>query len=117
MSQWKRKAEASEHNWCAIQICRVLKRLFKPFTTLGKKERVLLKPGCYSINKWKQKTSQSLPTEEKWMLQAIRRVYYQVFYSSRVDETIIRDILLQGNGWIVGNENKKFVYDGSLVRF
>ena len=51
------------------------------------------------------------------MLQAIRRVYYQVFYSSRVDETIIRDILLQGNGWIVGNENKKFVYDGSLVRF
>ena len=34
----------------------------------------------------KAKTSQSLPTEEKWMSQAIKRVYYQVFYSSRVDE-------------------------------
>ena len=40
------------------------------------------------------------------MLQAIKRVHYQVFYSSRVDETIC-DILLQGNGWIVGDENKE----------
>ena len=55
----------------------------------------------------KTKTSQSLPSEKKWMLQAIKRVYYQVFYSSRVDKTIIRDILLQGNDWIVGNENKE----------
>ena len=41
------------------------------------------------------------------MLQAIKGVYYQGFYSSRLDETIIRDILLQENGWIVGNENKE----------
>ena len=54
----------------------------------------------------KAKTSQFLPTEEKWMLQAIKRVHYQVFYSSRVDETIC-GILLQGNGWIVGDENKE----------
>ena len=35
------------------------------------------------------------------MLQAIKRVQYQVYYSSRVGETIISDILLQDNGWIV----------------
>ena len=55
----------------------------------------------------KTKTSQSLLPEGKWMLQAIKRVHCQVFYSSRVDETIISDILLQGNGWIVDNENKE----------
>ena len=55
----------------------------------------------------KTKTSQSVPPEEKWMLQAIKGVHYQGFYSSRLDETIIRDILLQENGSIVGNENKE----------
>ena len=38
------------------------------------------------------------------MLQAIKRILYQVYYWSRVDEAIITDILLQDNGWIVGNE-------------
>ena len=55
----------------------------------------------------KTKTSQSLPPEEKSMLQAIIGVHYQVYYSSRVDETIVSDILLQDNDWIVGNENKE----------
>ena len=41
------------------------------------------------------------------MLQAIKRVQYQVYYSSRVGETIISDILLQDNGWIVDNENEE----------
>ena len=50
----------------------------------------------------KTKTSHSLPPEEKRVLQAIKRVRYQVFYLSRVDEAIIRDILLQGNGSMVG---------------
>ena len=40
------------------------------------------------------------------MLQAIKCVHYQVFYPSRLDETIVSDILLQGNGWIVNNKNK-----------
>ena len=53
----------------------------------------------------KTKTSQSLPPEEKSMLQAIKRIHFQVYYSSRVDKTIISDILLQDNGWIVDNEN------------
>ena len=65
----------------------------------------------------KTKTSHSLPPEEKRVLQAIKRVRYQVFYLSRVDEAIIRDILLQGNGWIVDNEKKKFVHNGLLIRF
>ena len=41
----------------------------------------------------KTKISQSLPPEENSMLQAIKCVHYQVYYSSRVDETIISDIL------------------------
>ena len=58
----------------------------------------------------KTKTSQPLPPEEKSMSQAIKGVkftiHYQVYYSSRVDETIKSDILLQDNGWIIGNENE-----------
>ena len=41
------------------------------------------------------------------MLQAINRVHSQVYDSSRVDETIISDILLQDNGWLVHNENEE----------
>ena len=63
------------------------------------------------------KTFQSLPPEEKRMLLVIKRVHYQVFYLSSVDETIVSDILLQGSGWISDNENKKFVHNGSLARF
>ena len=63
------------------------------------------------------KTFQSLPPEEKRMLLVIKRVHYQVFYLSSVDETIVSYILLQGSGWISDNENKKFVHNGSLVRF
>ena len=63
------------------------------------------------------KTFQSLPPEEKRMLLVIKRVHYQVFYLSSVDETIVSDILLQGSGWISDNEIKKFVHNGSLARF
>ena len=45
----------------------------------------------------KAKTFQSLPPDEKLMLQAIKRIHYQVYYWSRVDEAIISDILLQDN--------------------
>ena len=54
----------------------------------------------------KAETSQSLPPEGKWMLQAIKCFHCQVFYLSRLDEAIISDVLLQGNGWIVNNKNK-----------
>ena len=41
------------------------------------------------------------------MLQTIKRVQNQFFYSSNVDETIIINILLQSYGWIVDNDNKE----------
>ena len=41
------------------------------------------------------------------MLLSIKRVHYQIFYQSKVDETIILDILLQGNSWIIDNKNKE----------
>ena len=56
----------------------------------------------------KAKTFQSLPPDEKLMLQAIKRIHYQVYYWSRVDEAIISDILLQDNVWIVNNKNQEF---------
>ena len=41
------------------------------------------------------------------MLQAIKRIHYQVYYWSRVDEAIINDILLEDHGLIVDNENEE----------
>ena len=56
----------------------------------------------------KTKTSQSFPPEEMSMLQAIKHVHYQVYYSSRkIDETIISDILLHDICWVVDNENEE----------
>ena len=55
----------------------------------------------------KTKTSQSLPPDEKSMLQAIKRVHCEVYYWSRVDEAIINDTFLQDHGLIVGNQNEE----------
>ena len=63
----------------------------------------------------KTKTFQPLPPEERSMLQVITRVHYQVFYSSWVDETIISDILLKGNGWIVGKEVRSLWLTGTFL--
>ena len=56
----------------------------------------------------KTKTSQSLPPDEKAMLQAVKHIRYQVYNWSKVDETI-SDLLLQDNIWIVENENEEEV--------
>ena len=53
----------------------------------------------------KTKTSQSLPPDEKLMLQTFKRILYEVYDWSRVVEATISDILLQDNGWIIGYEN------------
>ena len=53
------------------------------------------------------KTSQSLPTDEKSMLEAIKSIYYEVCYSLTIDEAIVSDILLQDNVWIVDNNNEE----------
>ena len=46
----------------------------------------------------KTKTSQSLPPDQKLMLQTFKRILYEVYYWSRVVEATISDILLQDNG-------------------
>ena len=56
----------------------------------------------------KTKTSQSLPPDDKAMLQAVKHIHYQVYNWSKVDETI-SDLLLQDNIWIVENENEEEV--------
>ena len=87
---------------------KMLKRLKKFFQTVyycGKEEEILTETRVCLYKQRKTKTSQSLPPEEKSMLQAIKCIHFQVYYSSRVDKTIISDILLQDNGWIVDNEN------------
>ena len=53
----------------------------------------------------KTAASQSLSPKQRSMLQAIKRIHYQVFYWSRIDEAIISDIISQDNGWIVDSEN------------
>ena len=53
------------------------------------------------------KTSQSLPPDEKSMLQAIKSINYEVCYSSTVDEAIVSDILLHDNVRIVDNKNEE----------
>ena len=52
----------------------MLKSLFKLFATLKEKKRVLLKQRFYK--QVKTKTSQSLPSEENLMLQAVKCVRY-----------------------------------------
>ena len=79
----------------------------------GKEDESLTETRLRMYKQMKAKNSESLPPEEKPMLQALKLVHYQVYYSSRVDETIISDILLQDNGWIVDNENE----EGSTLWF
>ena len=73
----------------------------------GKEEESFTETRVRLFKQLKTKTSQSLTPEERSMLQAIKRVHYQVYYSSRVDETIRSDKFLQVNGWIVDNENEE----------
>ena len=44
---------------------------------------------------------------DRSMVQAIKQVHYKVYNLCRVDETIISSILLQDDGWIVGNEDEE----------
>ena len=73
----------------------------------GREEESFIETMVRLYKQMKTKTSQSLALEEKSMLQAIKCIHYQAFYSSRVDEIITSDIFLQDNGWIVDKENKE----------
>ena len=80
---------------------KMLKSLFRLFPTLETRKGVLLKQE-YDCTK----TSQSLPPDEKSLLQAIKCILCHVYDWSGVDEAIISDILLQDSGQIVNNDNK-----------
>ena len=41
------------------------------------------------------------------MLQGIKCIHYEVYYLSRVDESIINDVLLQNHGLIFDDENEE----------
>ena len=77
------------------------------FTTLEKREESLTEIRVPLYKQIKTKTSQSLPADEKSMLQAIKCILYYLYYWSRVYEAIINDILLQDNVWIVNNGNSQ----------
>ena len=42
------------------------------------------------------------------MLQTFKRILYEAYYWSRVDEAIVSDNLLRDNGWIIDNEKDEF---------
>ena len=65
----------------------------------------------------KTETSQSLPPEEMSMLQAIKCVHYQVFYSSRIDEVIISDIFCKIVVGLLTKRTKKLFHYALLVPF
>ena len=48
-----------------------------------------------------------MPPDENSSLQTSKYIYFEIYYWSTVGEAIIRGILLQGNVWIVNNENEE----------
>ena len=65
----------------------------------------------------KTKTSQSLPHDEKSMLQAIRGIHYQVYSWSRVNVAIISDISLKIMVKFLKVRIMKYTSYASLVHF
>ena len=103
MSKWKRKTQASKGNWCFM-----LKSLFiQTVCYSGKEEDSLTETRVRLYKQMNIKTSQSLPPDEKSMLQTIKSIHYEVYYCSTVDETIVSGILLQDNVWIILNKNEE----------
>ena len=87
----------------------MLKSLFKLLNCLllQKEEDSLIETRVRFYKQMNMKTSQSLPPDEKSMLQAIKSINYEVCYSSTVDEAIVSDILLHDNVRIVDNKNEE----------
>ena len=73
----------------------------------GKEEDSLTETRVRLYKQMNIKTSQSLPSDEKSMLQTIKSIHYEVYYCSTVDETIVSGILLQDNVWIILNKNEE----------
>ena len=74
---------------------------------IGKEEDRLTETRVRLYKQMNIKTSQSLPPDQKSMLQAIQSIHYEVYYCSAVNEAIVSDILLQDNVGIVDNDNEE----------
>ena len=73
----------------------------------GKEEDSLTEARIRLYKQINIKTSQSLPSDEKLMLQAIKSIHYEVYYCSTVDEAIVSVLFFQDNVWIVENKNEQ----------
>ena len=84
-----------------------VEKLIQTVCYSGKEEDTVTDTRVRLYKQMNIKTSQSLPPDEKSMLQAIKSIHYEVYYCSTVDEAIVSDILLQDNVWIFGNKNEE----------
>ena len=84
-----------------------VEKLIQTVCYSGKEEDTVTDTRVRLYKQMNIKTSQSLPPDEKSMLQAIKSIHYEVYYCSTVDEVIVSDILLQDNVWIVENKNEE----------
>ena len=84
-----------------------VEKFIKTVSYSGKEESSLTEIGVRLYKRMSIKNSQSLPADEKSMLERIKSIHYEVYYCSTGDEAIVSDIFLQDNVWIVGNRNKK----------
>ena len=74
-----------------------VEKLIQTVCYSGKEEDTVTDTRVRLYKQMNIKTSQSLPPDEKSMLQAIKSIHYEVYYCSTIDETIVSDILLQDN--------------------
>ena len=85
-----------------------IKKLFKSNHEVSKFIQTMCYPGMEDesvtetrvriYNQLKTKTSQSIPQDEKAMLQAIKRIHYQLYYWLRSHIALIPEIDLSENG-------------------
>ena len=94
-----------------------VEKLIQTVCYSGKEEDTVTDTRVRLYKQMNIKTSQSLPPDQKSMLQAIQSIHYEVYYCSVVNEAIVSDILLQDNVGIVEMTMKKFVHYGLLVCF
>ena len=73
----------------------------------GKEEDTVTDTSVRLYKQMYMKTSQTLPPDEKSVLQAIKSIRYEVYYCLTENEAIVSDILLQDNVWIVDNKNEE----------
>ena len=84
-----------------------VEKLIQTVCYSGKEEDTVTDTRVRLYKQMNIKTSQSLPPDEKSMLQAIKSIHYEVYYCSTVDEDIVSDIFLQDNVYIVDNKNEE----------